>query len=64
MSSALSIVLIIYLAVGTSHIERHLTADKCEKRLHSLVAAYTKTHVVKASGCFPDSVIQRAAVKK
>lgn len=54
-------ILIIWLAMGATHVEHATTPDACFKRLEELQHYLEKSYVVRASGCFPRSLIAEAA---
>lgn len=56
----MNFVLLIYLAIGTTHAEHFQTWDQCTKRLAPLVELYRQTYAVRAFGCFPRELIAEA----
>ncbi len=54
-------VLLIWLAVGATQTERFKIYDSCTKRLEELRQAYSRSYVIRSSGCFPAGLIADAA---
>jgi hypothetical protein len=57
----MSYVLLIWFSIGVAPVEHFSTSAECFKRLNELVPLYAKSYVIKASGCFPQGLIDQAA---
>lgn len=53
-------ILIIWLAMGASHVEQAASSDICFKRLDELRRYYEKSYVIRSSGCFPRDMLAEA----
>lgn len=52
-------ILVIYLAIGADYIEKGLTESQCFAKLERQRAHYSRTYVIKSSGCLPENIVRK-----